>query len=42
MNIKIINKSAHPLPNYETLASAGMDIQANLKTPVTLKLKKSI
>ncbi len=37
MNIKIINKSAHPLPNYETLASAGMDIRANLKTPVTLK-----
>ncbi|PKP15590.1 MAG: dUTP diphosphatase, partial [Bacteroidetes bacterium HGW-Bacteroidetes-23] len=25
MNIKIINKSQHPLPNYETIASAGMD-----------------
>ena len=27
MNIKIINKSSHPLPNYETHASAGMDLR---------------
>jgi len=37
MNIKIINKSTHPLPGYETLYSAGMDIRANLQSPVTLK-----
>ncbi len=36
MTIKIINKSQHPLPNYETIASAGMDIRANLETAVTL------
>ena len=36
MNIKIINKSAHELPNYETIASAGMDLRANLSEPVTL------
>jgi dUTP pyrophosphatase len=36
MQIKIINKSQHELPNYETLASAGMDIRANLKAPVSL------
>lgn len=36
MNIKIINKSDHPLPTYETGASAGMDIRANLSEPVTL------
>ena len=36
MNIKIINKSSHPLPNYETLASAGMDLRANLEDSVTL------
>ncbi|KQS52774.1 MULTISPECIES: dUTP diphosphatase [Flavobacterium] len=36
MTIKIINKSQHPLPNYETLASAGMDLRANLSEPVTL------
>jgi dUTP pyrophosphatase len=36
MIIKIINKSQHELPNYETLASAGMDIRANLKAPVSL------
>ncbi len=37
MNIKIINKSTHPLPEYETLASAGMDLRANLENSVTLK-----
>ncbi|MCR5861207.1 dUTP diphosphatase [Flavobacterium sp. J372] len=36
MIIKIINKSNHPLPNYETIASAGMDLRANLTEPVTL------
>lgn len=34
--IKIINKSAHDLPNYETIASAGMDLRANLTESVTL------
>lgn len=37
MEIKIINKSQHALPNYETLASAGMDLRANLSQPITLK-----
>jgi len=37
MEIKIINKSQHALPNYETLASAGMDLRANLSEPITLK-----
>lgn len=37
MNIKIINKSTHSLPEYETIASAGMDLRANLETAVTLK-----
>jgi len=36
MNIKIINKSQHPLPNYETIASAGMDLRANLSESITL------
>jgi dUTP pyrophosphatase len=36
MTIKIINKSQHPLPNYETLTSAGMDLRANLSEPITL------
>lgn len=35
--IKIINKSDHPLPHYETNASAGMDLRANLDAPITLK-----
>ena len=29
MKIKVINKSNHPLPHYETIASAGMDLRAN-------------
>ena len=37
MTINIINKSQHALPNYETIASAGMDLRANLTTPITLK-----
>jgi dUTP pyrophosphatase len=37
MQIKIINKSQHELPNYETIASAGMDLRANLVEPITLK-----
>lgn len=36
MTIKIINKSQHSLPNYETLASAGMDLRANLSESITL------
>ena len=36
MIVKIINRSQHPLPNYETIASAGMDLRANLDEPVVL------
>ena len=36
MQIKIINTSKHPLPNYETNASAGMDLRANLTESITL------
>ena len=37
MQIKIINKSSHDLPGYETIASAGMDLRANISESVTLK-----
>ena len=37
MKIKIVNKSHHPLPQYQTPMSAGMDIRANLPEPVELK-----
>ncbi|WP_228236691.1 dUTP diphosphatase [Allomuricauda sp. M10] len=37
MEIKVINKSGHQLPHYETLASAGMDLRANLNEPIVLK-----
>ena len=30
MQVKVINKSKHPLPQYETIASAGMDVRANI------------
>lgn len=37
MQIQIINKSKHELPNYETIASAGMDLRANISESITLK-----
>lgn len=37
MKIKIVNSSKHDLPSYATIASAGMDLRANLKEPVVLK-----
>jgi dUTP pyrophosphatase len=37
MKIRIVNHSVHPLPSYETVASAGMDLRANLAEAVLLK-----
>jgi len=36
MQVKIINKSKHALPEYETPHSAGMDLRANIDVPITL------
>lgn len=37
MEIKIINRSRHVTPKYETKNSAGMDIRAFLTSPIILK-----
>ena len=37
MQVKIVNKSKHPLPEYATALSAGMDLRADIDGPVTLK-----
>lgn len=37
MKIKIINKSQHPAPKYQTEYSAGMDLYANLEEEISLK-----
>lgn len=37
LKIKIINNSGFQLPSYETMASAGMDMRANINAPITLK-----
>lgn len=37
MKIKIINKSKHPLPQYQTQGSSGMDLRANLDKKIILK-----
>lgn len=37
MNVKIVNKSKHDLPEYATMHAAGMDLRANLTEPVVLK-----
>jgi dUTP pyrophosphatase len=34
MNVKIINKGTCPLPSYETVGAAGMDVRANLSASV--------
>jgi len=36
LNIKIINKSTNPLPQYQTEESAGMDLHANLSETIVL------
>ena len=37
MIVRIVNKSKHPLPEYSTRHSAGMDLRANLEAPMVLK-----
>ncbi len=37
MKINIINTSNHALPSYETLASAGMDLRANINKTISLQ-----
>ena len=37
LKVKIVNQSSHPLPAYETLSSAGMDLRANIQTAIELK-----
>ena len=37
MKLKVINKSKHPLPKYETDGSSGMDLRANLDENLVLK-----
>jgi dUTP pyrophosphatase len=37
MKVKVINKSSNPLPKYATKGSAGMDLYADINTPVTLQ-----
>ncbi len=37
MKIRVVNKSKHDLPKYETIASAGMDLRAELDNSIVLK-----
>jgi len=37
MKIDIINNSHHPLPEYATAQSAGMDLRANITEPIVLQ-----
>lgn len=36
MQIKVVNKSKHPLPSYQTKSAAGLDLHAALEEEVTL------
>ncbi len=37
MKINVVNKSKHTLPNYATEFSAGLDLRANIESPIELK-----
>lgn len=37
MHVKVINQSRHALPHYETPASAGLDVRANIEGTICLK-----
>jgi dUTP pyrophosphatase len=37
ITIKVVNQSNHPLPEYATDHSAGLDLRANLNLPIVLK-----
>lgn len=37
ISIKVVNQSNHPLPEYATDLSAGLDLRANLNLPIVLK-----
>lgn len=42
MKVQIINKSKHPLPQYATPLSAGLDLRANLNEPITLQPQQRV
>ena len=37
LKIKVVNKGSQPLPAYATSQSAGMDLRADIESPVTLR-----
>ena len=37
MEVKVINKSKHRLPEYQTPGSAGMDLKADIDEPIVIK-----
>ena len=37
MKVKIINKSNNPLPKYESVQAAGMDLRCSIAEPITLQ-----
>ena len=37
MKIRVVNKSKHTLPEYQTVHSAGLDLKANIDSPITLR-----
>ncbi|MDX5405310.1 MAG: dUTP diphosphatase [Bacteroidota bacterium] len=42
MKIDVINRSKHPLPQYTTLGAAGLDLRANLDSPIILEVGQRV
>ena len=42
MEVKVVNKSKHRLPEYATTGAAGMDVKADIDEPMKLKAHSSV
>ena len=42
IDVKIVNKSNHRLPEYATIGASGMDLKADILEPIVLKSKSSV
>jgi len=43
MKVRVINRSSHELPEYESDNAAGLDMRANISSPITLEpLKRAL
>ena len=42
MKVKVYSTSKHPLPQYATKQSAGLDLRANIDAPITINPRERV